>query len=145
MLPLTYKVPVLSLVKIPLPAIIPLIYMLVPEATPAFNVLISKERDVPVLVNDKVPASTFILALLVKLMVPLIALVPKIFLMAPVLLNPVPLMVIPSGIERDPPLISKAAPLATIVLDDPVPNVKLPNASLFCICTTPVVIDVVPA
>ena len=131
----------LSLVKIPLPVIAPLIYILVPEATPAFNALATKEIDVPVLVIDKVPASTFILEALVKLIVPLKALVPKIFLMAPLLAIPVPLMVIPSGIESELPLISNAAPVFTVVPTDP----DAPRAVGFCICTTPVVIDVGPA
>ena len=115
--------------------------MLVPEATPAFNEFTSKASDVPVLVIDKVPASTFILEFPVKLMVPLKALVPKIFLIAPVLLKPVPLMVMPSGIESEPPLISKAALELAII----VPDVVAPNAALFWACTTPTVIDVVPA
>ena len=141
MLPLTYKVPVLSLVKIPLPVIAPLMNMLVPDATPAFNALETKEIAVPVLVIDKVPASTFILAALVKLIVPLKILVPKILRIAPVLLKPVPLMVIPSGTVNAAPLISKAAPVLTVVPTDP----EAPRAVLFCICTTPVETVVGPA
>ena len=95
------------------------------------------------LVIDNVPASTFILALPVNEMVPLIELVPKIFLMAPVLVNPVPVIVMGSGIKSEP-LISKAALLLTIVDDALVPAGELPKASLFCICKIPSVILVAP-
>jgi hypothetical protein len=63
-------------------------------------------------------------------------------LIAPPLLSPVPFNVIASDIDKaDDPLISKAAPDALIV----VAPVVFPNAVLFCISMTPVVILVVPA
>ena len=62
--------------------------------------------------------------------------------MAPVLLNPVPLIVIDSGIDNAvEPLISKAALLPLIV----VTPVVDPNDVLFWICITPYVIEVAPA
>ena len=76
------------------------------------------------LVIDNVPASTLILAFPVNEIVPLIELVPKIFLIAPVLLNPVPVIVTGSGIKSDP-LISNAALLLTMVDDALVPAGEL--------------------
>ena len=50
-------------------------------------------------------------------------------------------MVIPSGIESVPPLISNEAPVPTVVPAEP----EAPNAVAFCTCITPAVIEVVPA
>ena len=62
---------------------------------------------------------------------------------APPLLSPVPFIVIASGIVNavELPLISKAAPVPTIVPTEP----AAPNALLFATCITPAVMDVVPA
>ena len=68
---------------------------------------------------------------------------PVINLIAPVLLIPVPLTVMASGIVNvDAPLISIAALAPTNVPWDPD---AVPNASLFFIWTVPAVIEVVPA
>ena len=62
-------------------------------------------------------------------------------LIAPVLLTPVPLIVIGSGIvSAEAALISIAVPVATLVPCD-----ASPNAAALEICTTPVVIEVAPA
>ena len=73
-----------------------MIDILVPEATPAFKLLVLNAIEVE-LVNDKVPASTFILAAPVKEIGPASAFEPVIFLIAPSLLIPVPEIVIGSA------------------------------------------------
>ena len=55
--------------------------------------------------------------------------------MAPVLFNPVPLIVIDSGIDNAvEPLISKAAVLLPLIVVAPVAD---PNDVLLCICIIP--------
>ena len=71
------------------------------------------------------------------------AFAPLTSLIAPASFIPVPFIVIASGIDiADPPLISMTVPLAIIV---PCEFVLVPNAPPLVICTTPVVIEVVPA
>ena len=90
LLPLKNKEPVLSFVKV-LPASPvnnPLKNILVPEKTPVFK-LLAPNAMVPVVI-DKLPASTLILALLVKLIAPVNILFPEILLIAPKLETPKP-------------------------------------------------------
>ena len=85
--------------------------------------------EVPV--NDKVPASTFILALLFNVIVLVNAFTPVEpvkFLITPLLLTPVPKTVMASGIFMLVPKICITAPSDTVVILEPVPAVRLPNA-----------------
>ena len=89
--------------------------------------------EVPLVVpvNDKVPASTLILALLFKVIVLVSAFTPVDpvkFLITPLLLTPVPKTVMASGIFMLVPKICITAPSETVVLLEPVPAFKLPNA-----------------
>ena len=101
----------------------------------------------PLIVKVLVPVAISVLILdeVATVIVPLIvaACAPLTNLIAPVLLSPVPLIVIVSGIDNaaEVPLISKAAPVPTVVPTEP----AAPKALLFAICITPAVIDVVPA
>ena len=105
--------------------------MLVPDATPAFKLFeIKASAVVPVI--DKVPASTFILALPVKLTVPLKAFVPNKFRMAPSLLIPFPEIEIGSAANVIPPCTCNAAFVFTVVDPD-----IAPNAFALCAFNTP--------
>ena len=90
----------MSLVKSPFPVKAALAYILVPEATPAVKLYVLNAID---LVNDKVPASTFILAAPVKEIIPGNVFDPVIFLIAPSLLIPVPVIDIFSSANVTPP------------------------------------------
>jgi hypothetical protein len=116
-------VPKLSFVKAPLPVNAPEIYILVAVFTPALNENVLVAMDV-VLVIDKVPASTFILALLVKLMGPVKVLDPSIFLIAPSEFIPVPDILIGSAAKLIPPSTCNTLPKLIVV----VPVVEDPNA-----------------
>ena len=104
----------------------------------------------PVLiVNAFVAASLFILDAEATVISPDIvaALEPLIILIAPFCVpdseNPNPFILIASGIVMAP-LISKAAPSITVVVEAPVPAVMLPNALALVTCNTPALIVVNP-
>ena len=123
MFPLILIVPVLSLVNVLLavPVINPVIDKLVPVDTPAFKLFeINASAVVPV--KDKVPASTFILALLVKLIVPVKAFVPSIFLIAPSELIPIPEMKIGPAAKLKLPSNCNALPELIVVVPAAVPS-----------------------
>ena len=117
--------------------------MLLPEIMPEIekspippNVNPALFAIAPLIVNVFVPEamSVLILDAAATVIVPdnVAADAPVINLIAPVLLIPVPLIVMASGIAVAP-LISNAALAAMEVNEDPVPAVALPNALLFCI------------
>ena len=145
MAPLKINLPAPSFVRLLVEALLPEIIPVIekspipPKVNPAVFVI------APVIVNVFVPEaiSVFILEAAATFIVPdkVAAAAPVINLIAPVLLIPVPLMVMASGIEVAP-LISIAALAPTVVPRDPV---EVPNASLFFICTVPAVMEVVPA
>ena len=88
--------------------------------------------EVPELVIDKVPASIYILALPVKFNLPLKLLLPEIFLKAPSLFIPVPVILIFASATVIPPCICKAALSNTVVA-----IAVFPSALLFWIFNTP--------
>ena len=109
------------IVLLAVPVIKPVIDKLVPVETPAFKLLETNAIAV-VPVIDKVPASTFILALLVKLIVPVNAFAPSIFLIAPSKLIPVPEIYIGSAAKLKPPSNCNALPELIVVVPAAVPS-----------------------
>ena len=110
-------------------AVIPpaMVKVFVPDVISVFIL----EAEATVIVPDKVAAAAELLMNLI----------------APVLLAPVPLIEIASGIVSvDAALISNAALFPIVVVDNPEPPAaELPKASAFVIWTIPDVIEVVPA
>ena len=92
----------------------PVTNILVLVATPVFKLFEPNVSAVDPVI-DKVPASTFILALLVKEIVPAKELAPDKFLMTPSAFKPVPEIVIGSAAKVTPPSTCNALPLLMVV------------------------------